>query len=265
MPLSKEILEQQKQSRLEEINYNNFGTKMKIVEYYNVNYIIVEFQDEFKSKKKCSYNNFKKGIVKNLYDKEVYNIGYIGEGKYTHKTHKDIYRRWYDMIQRCYDSKIWIKHPTYKDATVCEEWHNFQNFAKWYEDNYYECNGEKMCLDKDILTKGNKIYSPETCVFVPERINELFIKRQNHRGDLPIGVGFHKRDNQYYAQCRILDENNKKKNVWLGYFPNEPFHAFYTYKMFKEKYIKQIADKYKDLIPQRLHEAMYKWEVEVND
>ena len=62
------------------------------------------------------------------------------------------------------------------DCSVYEGWHNFQNFAKWYEDNYYEIEEEQMHLDKDILVKGNKVYSPDTCVFVPETINGLFVK-----------------------------------------------------------------------------------------
>ena len=87
------------------------------------------------------------------------------------------------MLRRCYDEKLHKKYPTYIDCKVCEEWLNFQNFAKWYYNNYYEIENEKICLDKDILHKGNKIYSPDNCVFVPNNINVLFVKSDKSRGD----------------------------------------------------------------------------------
>lgn len=80
------------------------------------------------------------------------------------------------MLERCYSARYQERKPTYKGCSVCDEWLNYQNFAKWYDDNYYEIKGEIMCLDKDILVKGNKIYSPENCVFVPNYINVLFAR-----------------------------------------------------------------------------------------
>ena len=71
------------------------------------------------------------------------------------------------ILERGY-SKLWKeKHPTYENVYVCEEWHNFQNFAKWYYNNYYSINEERMEIDKDILYKNNKVYSPDTCIIVP--------------------------------------------------------------------------------------------------
>ena len=153
------------------------------------------------------------------------------------------------MLKRCYNSYCLNKQPTYTDCYVCELWHCYQNFAKWYEKEIYECKDEKMCLDKDILIKGNKIYSPETCVFVPNRINVLFTKSNKIRGEYPIGVNYCKRGNKLQVNCNIY-ENGKKKQKHLGYFPlNKPFQAFTCYKEFKENYIKQVADEYKNLIP----------------
>ena len=123
----------------------------------------------------------------------------------------------------------------------------------------YECNGEKMHIDKDILEKGNKIYDRSHMIFVPERINTLFIKCDASRGDLPIGCSLHQ--GKIRVSCSTLEGQK-----YLGLFPlNKPFQAFYTYKIFKEKYIKQIADEYKDKIPQKLYDAMYKYKVEIND
>ena len=119
-----------------------------------------------------------------------------------------------------------------------------------------------MCLDKDILIKSNKIYSPEACCFIPEKINILFTKSNSMRGKYPIGVTYHNRDNVLEAWCC----NKECKRQYLGRFPlNRPFQAFTTYKNFKENYIKQVADEYKGLIPQKLYEAMYNYEVEIND
>ena len=249
--------------RIGEINYNNFGSKMKIVEYAYCDDIYVEFQDEYKTKVHTKYCHFKKGNVGNPYDKTAYDVGYLGIGKYSSKEHKNAYETWIKMLRRCYDPYCINKQLTYKDCFVCEEWHNFQNFAKWYYENYYEIEGQRMELDKDILFKGNKIYSPQTCIFAPQRINLLFTKSNKTRGECLIGMCWHKRDKIFEVHCNIYDENVSKK-IYLGRF-DKPFQAFTTYKNFKENYIKQVADEYKDLIPQKLYEAMYNYEVEIND
>lgn len=249
--------------RTGEENVNNKGTLMKIIKYKNKRNIVVEFQDEYKARVSTQYNNFKRGNVKNPYDKNEYG-GYVGEGKYKiteNRKATESYICWKNILKRCYDPYILNKYPTYIDCYVCDEWLCFQNFAKWYYNNIYECNDERMELDKDILMKGNKIYSPETCVFVPRKINILFTKSDKTRGEYPIGVCYCKGNNKLSVYS-----NNGYKKVHLGYFPlNKPFQAFYTYKIFKEKYIKQVADEYKNKITQKLYEALYKYEVEIND
>lgn len=250
--------------RTGEENYNNEGTLMRIIEYRKFNDILVEFQDEYKAKVHTQYGTFKNGNIKNPYDRTVFGVGYVGEGIYNHKDYPNIYDKWHSMIQRCYDPYYINGHLTYIDCYVCELWHCFQNFAKWYEENMYECNNEEMHLDKDILIKGNKIYSPETCIFVSQKINLLFIKRNASRGKYPIGVTWHKKNNKFMAKCQILDKKNNKKSIWLGYY-NTSEEAFLAYKNFKEKYIKQVADEYKDLIPKELYETMWSYEVEIND
>lgn len=258
--------------RLGEENYNTFGTLMKIVEYNRNDDVIVEFQDEYKSKVHTSYQQFKNKKVKNPYDKEVFGIGYIGQGKYKSSKNKNfskIYNAWVYMLRRCYDPYYLNKYPTYIDVYVCDEWHNFQNFAQWWEENVYNCNNERMHLDKDILIKGNKIYSPETCIIVPERINLLFVKSSKNRGKHPIGVHEHYDKKYGYKNlqvCCSIYRDGKKNLKYLGTFPlDRPFQAFTCYKNFKEKYIKQIADEYNELIPKKLYNALYNYEVEIND
>ena len=118
-------------------------------------------------------------------------IGYIGEGKYKSKENGKntrVYKTWKNMLQRCYDSKYHEEKPTYINCSVSEEFHNFQNFGEWDEYNFYQIEGQQMCLDKDILVKHNKLYSPDTCIYVPKTINSLFVKRQNDRGKSAIGT-----------------------------------------------------------------------------
>lgn len=252
--------------RTGEENYNNEGTLMKIISYKDANHIIVEFQDKYRAKVHAAYREFKKGNVKNPYDKTVFNIGYLGEGKHKVKENGEItkiYTCWRNILMRCYDPYKLNKYPTYRDCIVCEEWHNFQNFAQWYEENYYEIEGEKMCLDKDILVKGNKIYSPTTCIFVTQRINNLIVKSDASRGKYPIGVRWHKENNKFEAKCSIVDKEDNK-TIYLGLYDTSK-EAFSSYKIFKEKYIKQVANEYKDKIPKKLYDALYKYEVEIND
>ena len=244
--------------RIGEISFNKYGQKMTLIQYVNALNITVKFESGYITK--TCYSNFKKGNIKDNFYPIKYNVGFIGytttknEGK-----DKKSYKVWNSMLERCYSNKSLIHNPTYKDCTVCREWHCFANFEKWFDENYYEIDNETMCLDKDILVKGNKIYSPETCIFVPQRINTLFCKSDSIRGKYQIGVSFDNKQNSFMSYMTV--DNNFK---FLGYYNNEQ-DAFNTYKKAKEKYIKKIAEQYKEYIPQKLYEAMYKWKVEETD
>lgn len=175
--------------RIGEISINSKGTLMKIIKYKDINNIIVEFQDEYKYRTKTTYRYFKNGKVSNPYDKTIFKVGYIGEEIINNNFSKNIsYTHWYAMIRRVYSEKQLQLKPTYKRVEVCEEWLNYTNFKKWFEENYYIIEGQQMELDKDIIEKGNKIYCPEKCIFLPHSINSLFTKSNKSRGKLPIGV-----------------------------------------------------------------------------
>lgn len=249
-------------NRIGERFETNEGYEVIIVEYNNAKDLWIEFQDEYRSRTHTTYAHCRKGKVKNYFHPTIYGVGFIGEGKYNSSINSKItkeYKEWYNMLARCYDEEYKVKKPTYKDCVADEYFHNFQNFAKWYEDNYYEIEGEAMCLDKDILCKGNKEYAPDKCIFVPERINTLFVKNDVDRGNCPIGVSYNKANGKYVAHCQV--ENRQK---YLGQY-NTVEEAFQAYKEFKENYIKEVADEYKDKIPQRLYEAMYRYEIDIND
>ena len=257
-------------SKIGETKYNNFGSIMTIIKFNGQRDIEVYFP-QYNYTINAVYSQFKDGTIKCPYEPRLFNVGYIGEGKYKdlcrkiNGKHTKCYSTWHDVLRRCYDKKYQDKKPTYIGCTVCEEWHNFQNFAQWYEENYYEVNEEEMHLDKDILVKGNKFYSPSTCIFVPKQINTLFVNCTRKRGDYPIGVSWIKRDKEFRVYCSIYDViSNKSNNIYLGHY-QDVNEAFQCYKQFKEKYIKKIADEYKDIIPIKLYEAMYKYKIEITD
>ena len=251
-----------KEDRTGEFGYNNNGERMTIVRYSNRMDIDVQFDDGTIVEHR-QYKNFKIGNVKNPMTPSVFGVGCMGIGRFKscdgNGKKTKCYKVWESMLQRCYDPKFQEKHPTYKGCTVCKEWWNFQVFAEWYYEHYYEFgSNELMSLDKDILKKGNKIYSADTCTFVPQFINTLFIKSNKIRGDLPIGVC--KQGNKFKA--RLCKGNGKE--IHLGMF-NTPNEAFLAYKQAKEQYIKEVAEKYKDKIPCELYEAMVAYEVDIND
>ena len=254
--------------RTGEENINNFGSKIIIKEYRRAVDIDVYFPEYNWTAKHREYKEFKKGSIVCPYERRYYGVGYLGEGKYKVRENGKLtkcYKVWHSMLQRCYDEKRHEKFPTYKDCKVCNKWLCFQNFAEWYYENYYEVENEKMCLDKDILNKGNKIYSPDNCIFVLEKINLLFVKCDKSRGEYPIGVSYHKRDDKFITRCSIYDyKENKKKQIYLGYYDN-PQKAFEVYKQFKENYIKKVADYYKYQIPKKLYNILYNYEVEIDD
>lgn len=248
-------------NKVGEINYNKYKSKMTIVEYYGLSYVVVEFDNGYITK--CTYQQFKKGTIKSLYCRTVCGVGIVGLQNIqpnNDEIYKKSYDRWRSMLTRCYNENELDKAPTYKGVTVCKEWLYYPNFKKWYDENFYEAKGEQMCLDKDILCKGNKIYSPRTCIFVPARINTMFTQNNKRRGDCPIGVNYKKKTNKYIAQCN----NGSHSNAGLGTFDN-PIDAFYKYKDYKEKSIRIVANEFRDRIPEKLFNAMYNWVVEIDD
>lgn len=262
--------------RIGEKRINNFGSEMIIINSYtefngkhnrNYTYIDVYFPQYNWTFKRAKYDSFKKGNIKCPYEPRVFGIGYIGEGEYKrweNGRNTRAYDTWNNMLGRCYDEKCQEKNPTYIDCEVCEEWHDFQAFAEWYYKNYYEIKGEQMCLDKDILLKGNKIYSPETCIFVPKRINSLFIKCDSKRGNNPVGV-FDCENGKYQVSFSIYDfKTCKSKSEYLGRYDTQE-KAFEVYKQFKERNIKEFADYYEGRIPEKLYNGLYNYDVEITD
>lgn len=246
----------------EVVFYNNCNQNCKIVKYIGATNIDIQFEDGTIIRN-ASYGTFKNKGYRNP-NCPVVNSKYnyvIGQGKYNTINNTEIKTAHKGMFERCYDEMALKKHPTYIGCKICEDWSNFQMFAKWFDDNKWT-NDEKLYVDKDILIKGNKLYSPETCILVPSKINKLFIKSDRLRNGL-IGTWLNPKTNRYVAQCNYGCKTNRN----IGTFDTE-IEAFYAYKEVKERYIKQIADDYKNKysdFPNKLYEAMYSYKVEITD
>lgn len=160
-------------TRLGEKYTNNTGLTVIIIDYIGYDDVSIQFEDGTVLKNR-KYGDIVKGEFKNSNYPSIFGTAYIGVGVYGSISHYKIYTTWKRILERCYNKKFQEKHPTYKDATVCEDWYNFQNFAEWMDENW-KPHMEGWHLDKDILLKGNKVYSPETCAFVPAKINSLLI------------------------------------------------------------------------------------------
>lgn len=209
-------------------------------------------------------NEIKEGCIKDKLAPAVCGVGVVGEEptKINGTPQKD-YVLWHGMVSRCYSEKEFIRKPTYQGCTVSENFKYFPYFKRWCNEqigyNSVDNKGKPFALDKDILIKGNKVYSEYTCCFVPQEVNNLFIKKHANRGEYPIGVYYHKTSGKFVS---MISTNGSQRN--LGFFNNQE-DAFEAYKREKERYIKEVANKWKDKIDPRVYEALMKYQVEITD
>ena len=141
------------------------------------------------------------------------------------------YRAWFDMLTRAYCPIYHARQPTYIGVTVCEEWHSFMAFRAWMETQDWE--GKQ--LDKDIIVPGNKVYSPDTCVFVSSALNNLLTDRAAARGEWPIGVSWHKHSKKF---CTHIKDGGKRRH--LGYFTC-PHEAHMAWRKAKVRIVREAA------------------------
>ena len=123
----------------------------------------------------------------------------------------EYYVVWKSMLARCYSKKFLESNQSYIGTVVCSEWLYASEFKKWMEQK--DWHGKS--LDKDIIVRGNKLYSPDTCAFVLPATNSFVIASDAIRGDYPIGVSLYKRTGKYHAQCK---NPFTEKPEHLGYF-----------------------------------------------
>lgn len=147
------------------------------------------------------------------------------------------YTAWKHVITRCYSPTFHKDNPTYVGCTVCEEWLILSNFKKWYDKNYIE----GYQLDKDILVEGNKVYSPETCVYVTPQLNSLFLSCSRVRGVYPQGVSKIKSNGKYVASM-----NRFGRLTRLGTYDTIE-SASEAYKKAKHEYILEVCERHRGI------------------
>ena len=167
------------------------------------------------------------------------------------------YKLWQNMLYRAYCPKHKLRFPTYVGVTVCNEWLYFGNFLEWVNREVgYGGHKKGFALDKDLLIKGNKVYCPEACSFVPDAVNLLLGSNAAIRGDLPIGVSLCKRDGRFRANIKCWG-----KMRFLGRY-DTPEEASAAYKIAKEAHVKIVATQHRDSIKPAVYEALMNWRVE---
>ena len=205
--------------------------------------------------------NIKSGSVKDPCVPSVFGVGIIGtkypvsEGDILTKE----YVLWKSMLKRCYSNTFKKKYPTYEGCEVSNKFKSYEYFYEWCNKQVGFGNKD-WHLDKDLLIKGNKVYSENTCVFLPKEINLLLIKSTASRGEHLIGVYWHKTKKAFIAKVN----KNKGKQECLGLF-NTEIEAFNAYKQAKENFIKEQANKWKSQIDPRAYEALMNYTVDITD
>ena len=242
-----------------EIYTTNQCGELVIVKYVNNNIVHVKFLDTgYETITRA--RQIRKGAVKDTSLPSVLGKGVVGNlfpTKSGSKLTKE-YLLWTNMLKRCYSENFHLKHVSYVGCTVSENFMQYTYFYEW-------CNSqigfgvEGFQLDKDILSKGNKIYSEDTCVFVPNEINCLTINTESKRGIYPVGVSYNENTRNYSTYMSAYS-----KLKYLGRY-NTPEQAFLAYKIAKESYIKEVAEKWRDKIDPRVYDALMKWEINIDD
>jgi hypothetical protein len=198
--------------------------------------------------------------------KLVHGVGVSDDGEFARCYTNDFgknkgtkeYVLWVCMIERCYSEKRHIKYPSYIDCYASKNFKSFQYFASWCQ-NQIGFNLEGYQLDKDLILKGNKRYSEDTCVFIPSNMNNFLTSTKAMRGEFPLGVHLY-RGNRYASQIG----GGKGKRTHLGYFQT-PELAFQAYKIAKEAMAKELAIQYEGLVDNRVVDALNNFVVNIDD
>ena len=242
--------------KYEGLGFTNKSGETCVVEtYINAKEVYVSFNGE-PYIKPFRIGNLVRGEFENLYSPKVRGVGYLGLGKYSAKDKLE-YQTWTNMLKRSYDIQTKNSQPAYKHTVVCKEWHNFQNFAEWCNNQKgfgsKDENGRFYQLDKDLICLGSKVYSPETCCFVPQWINLVVSKRVSKRSH-PTGVCWIDHLKKFQASTTKFG-----KPVFLGYFDKEE-DAFLAFKTCKESYVKELACAHKDKVCSRVYESLINYQ-----
>jgi len=245
-----------KQIKIGDVFNTNEGGQVVVLEYINRRNVRIKHLDDSAHVMLTESCQLRSGQIKNPYHPSVVGIGYLGVGKFAPKinnTPTDEYKHWICMLGRCYGKSATDVCPSYTDCLVCDDWLCYQNFAEWVSG--YKYNGVKYELDKDLLVRGNKVYSPKNCAMVPQCINKILSNTTNILGPYPLGVTFRKENGKFLAQINI---NSKRRH--LGYY-STPEEAHKAYKVAKEAHVKEKALEWRSKIAPNVFDALMNWTV----
>ena len=232
----------------------------KIVKYNNKTNVEIQFLNTG-YEAVVELGNIRNGHVKDPYSPSVHGVGVSGT-KYPIKVNGVItkeYSLWQGMLQRCYSDTYQNRYQTYEGCKCSENFKSYEYFYEWcHKQVGFGMDGFE--LDKDLLIKGNKVYSENTCVFIPSEINTLLIKCTASRGKHLIGVYWDNASRAFKAQV----SKNKSGSEHLGLFKTE-IEAFNAYKQAKEVFVKEQANKWKGKIDPRAYKALMNYEVNIGD
>ena len=205
--------------------------------------------------------SIRNGYVKDCYSPSVHGVGVSGT-KYPIRVNGILtkeYELWQNMLKRCYSDSFKKKYPTYEGCQVSDNFKSYEYFYEWCNKQIgFGVDGFE--LDKDLLVKGNKVYSESACVFIHKDINLLLTKSTASRGKHLIGVSWHDKGKAFEARV----SKSKGKSEHLGYFKTE-IRAFNAYKTAKEAFVKEQTNKWKGKIDERAYEALLNYEVNIDD
>ena len=232
----------------------------KIVKYNDAHNVEIQFLNTgFKMVARLS--NIRSGNVKDRYLPSVHDIGILGAKYPVSEDGRDTkeYTLWNNMLNRCYNDTYKNKNQTY---TGCEASENFKSYEYFYEwcNEQIGFGNEGWQLDKDLLVKGNKVYSEDSCVFIPKEINSVLTNSTATRGEYLIGAHWSSSNKAFVARVN----KNKGKQEFLGSFETE-IEAFNAYKRAKEAFVKEQAEKWKSQIDIRAYNALMNYQVEIDD
>ena len=205
--------------------------------------------------------NIRNGNVKDPYLPSVYGIGVSGT-KYPSRVNgvkTREYVLWQSMLRRCYSDDFKKRNQTYEGCEISDKFRSYEYFYEWCN-KQVGFNNKDWQLDKDLLIKGNKVYSEDSCIFLPQEVNTLLTKREALRGEHLIGVNWSKTNKAFVATVN----KNKGKQEHLGSFKTE-LEAFNAYKEAKESFVKEQANKWKEQIDDRAYNALMNYTVEITD
>ena len=235
---------------------NNYGDCI-VLNYEGSSKVTVKFKNtgSIKTVKLC---HLKDGNVKDNFAITVYGEGYLGEGfdLGNKKLNEKAFKLWSHMLERCYSEKYKHSRPTYLNCHSSDNFKNLTFFKKWCV-RQQGFNEDGFMLDKDILVKGNKMYSEDTCCFVPQEVNKIFTNIKNTNSGL---VGANKQSSGKYSAA----VKHKGKIYYLGSYATE-VAAFEVYKETKEKFVREVAREYKDIIDLRVYNALMNYKVQINN